>query len=230
LARKPAAKPSTPKKKSVPESDVRAVFENLSKIYGSADTELTYDDPFQLLVAVILSAQCTDARVNMTTPALFAKYPTAEKLAKAKQTDVEKLIHSCGFFRAKAKAIIGTAGSLVEKFGGKVPGTLDELITLRGVGRKTASVVLSEAFGVPAIAVDTHVKRVSYRLGWTRNSDPVKIEFDLREVVPMELWNDVNGLLIFHGRRICHARKPKCPECPIREYCEFYQTVAEARN
>lgn len=210
--------------KGVSESEVRKVFEALSSTYGSAETELIYDGPFQLLIAVILSAQCTDARVNVTTPALFARYPTPEKLAKAKVADVEKLIHSCGFYRAKAKAIMATSASLVEQFNGKVPGTLEELVTLRGVGRKTASVVLNQAFDVPAIAVDTHVKRVAFRLGWTSNTDPVKIEFDLRDVVPMELWSDVNGLLILHGRRICGARKPNCPECPVQQYCAFYQS------
>ncbi len=221
-----AKKPSKPKV-SVSQSDIQKVFEILSGEYGSAKTELTYDSPFQLIIAVILSAQCTDARVNMTTPALFAKYPTAKDLAKANQKDVEKIIHSCGFYRAKAKNIISCAKSIVEKFGGEVPRTLEELITLGGVGRKTASVVLNQAFGLPAIAVDTHVKRVSNLLGWASSEDPVKIEFELRDLLPQGLWSDVNGLLILHGRKICKARKPACPDCPISAYCSYFNSPSQ---
>lgn len=208
-----------PKPKPTPES-IDAVFKALSRDYPDSSTELTYKDPFQLIVAVILSAQCTDARVNLTTPALFAKYPTATDLARAKQADVEKIIHSCGFYRAKAKNIISCAKTLIEKFGGQVPRTLDELVTLGGVGRKTASVVLNQAFDVPAIAVDTHVHRVSRRLGWARTDDPVKIEFELRKLLPESLWSQVNGLLILHGRRICKARNPLCSSCALLAWCE----------
>lgn len=204
-----------------PQDTVRPVFEILSHEFPSSRTELTYEGPFQLLVAVILSAQCTDARVNQTTPVLFKKYPTAEKLSQAPRADVEKIIHSCGFFRAKAKAITEMSGDLLARFGGKIPNTLEELVTLRGVGRKTASVVLNQAFGLPAIAVDTHVKRVSQRLGWARANDPVKIEFELRELLPMELWADVNGLLILHGRKTCKSQKPRCETCSIAVHCEY---------
>lgn len=213
-ARKKPTKPT--------EAEVLRVFEKLNREYPDAETELTYESPFQLLIAVVLSAQCTDARVNQVTPGLFKRYPTAEKLAKAKQEDVEKIIHSCGFYRAKSKAIIGAARDLESRFSGKVPNTLEDLITLSGVGRKTASVVLNQAFDLPAIAVDTHVKRVSQRLGWTRSDDPTKIEFELRELVPMKLWGAVNTLLILHGRRTCASRKPKCEACLVKEECEYF--------
>ena len=206
-------------------TDVQRVLHTLSSAYGSAKTELAYENPFQLLVAVILSAQCTDVRVNRTTPALFARYPTAERLAAADPKDVEKLIHSCGFFRQKTKSIISVARDLLEKFDGKVPNTLDELTTLRGVGRKTASVVLNQAFDLPAIAVDTHVMRVSQRLGWTHNKTPEKIEFDLRDLVPMPQWALINGLLVLHGRRTCQARKPNCPNCGVREVCVYFKST-----
>jgi len=204
--------------------DIPAAFEYLSKEYPNAKTELTYDGEFQLLVAVALSAQCTDAQVNRTTPALFAKYPTPEKLAAAKAEDVEALIRSCGFYRQKAKSIQSAAKDIVEKFGGKVPRTIDELVQLRGVGRKTASVVMNQAFDLPAIAVDTHVRRVSQRLGWAKHNDPVKIEQELKDLLPMELWAQVNGLLILHGRKICKARKPLCEECGLRPQCKYYIT------
>ncbi len=214
-------------KPKVSDKDIKEVFRLLSGQFPSAKTELVYDEPFQLLVAVALSAQCTDARVNQTTPALFKKYPTAETLSKAEISDVERLIHSCGFFRAKAKAITSAARDIVDKFGGKASrGQLDELShSLRGVGRKTASVILNQAFEVPAIAVDTHVKRVAHRLGWTRHTDPVKVEFDLRDLLPMPLWSEVNGLLILHGRRTCKARKPDCENCVIRKHCAFYRSL-----
>jgi endonuclease III len=204
------------------ETQVRRVFERLDKVYPHAKTELTYENPFQLIISVILSAQCTDARVNQTTPHLFARFPTAAKLAKAEQAEVEKIIHSCGFYRAKSKAIISTARDLTERFSGEVPRTLDELVTLSGVGRKTASVVLNQAFDIPAIAVDTHVKRVAQRLGWATSDDPTKIEFELRDLVPMKLWGQVNTLLILHGRRTCASRKPKCEVCLVKEDCAYF--------
>ena len=205
---------------------VASIFEKLIALYPNPETELTYQGPFQLLVAVILSAQCTDERVNKTTPALFKKYPDAKSMVKAKASDIEKLIHSCGFYRQKTKSLLSMSKDLLEKFEGKVPGTLEELTTLRGVGRKTASVVLNQAFDLPAIAVDTHVKRVAFRLGWTKNTDPEKIEFDLRDLLPEELWASVNGLLILHGRRICGARKPKCAECPVNGDCNYFKSQA----
>jgi endonuclease III len=211
------------KPQKVSEEALEAIFQKLSADFPSTDTELTYKNPYELLIAVILSAQCTDARVNLTTPALFAKYPTPKDLAKANPKDVEKLIHSCGFYRAKTKNIIACAKSLVENFGGEVPRTLDELVTLGGVGRKTASVVLNQAYGLPAIAVDTHVKRVSNRLGWAKSADPVKIEWELRELLPEARWASVNGLLILHGRRTCKARKPACDQCSVSSWCAFYR-------
>lgn len=205
-----------------PKETVLPVLRALTKLYPDPSTELTYDGPFQLLAAVILSAQCTDARVNQTTPALFARFPTPQAMAGAPIKELEKLVHPCGFYRMKALALKHMAGSLVEKYGGEVPRTLEELVELRGVGRKTASVVMNQAFDLPAIAVDTHVKRVAHRLGWTDNADPVKIEFDLRDLVPMKHWASINGLLILHGRRLCGARKPLCGECPVRSYCRFF--------
>jgi len=198
------------------------VFSLLEKQYPDARTELRYENPFQLLIAVILSAQCTDERVNKTTPELFRRFRTANELGNATQAAVENLIRSCGFYRMKAKAIINTSKDLVERFGGKVPRTMDELTSLRGVGRKTASVVLNQAFDLPAIAVDTHVKRVSHRLGWAHHPNPEKIERELCELIPKHLWSRVNSMLILHGRRLCKARKPLCPECPVQEYCPYF--------
>lgn len=204
--------------------EIQAVFKVLRAEYPDTDGFLNFRNPYELLISVILSAQCTDARVNLTTPALFEKYPTPAALAKAKPADVERLIHSCGFFRAKTRSIISCAQTLVDKFGGEVPRTLDELVTLGGVGRKTASVVLSQAYDTPAIAVDTHVKRVSNLLGWASSPDPVKIEMQLRELLPEAIWSSVNHLLILHGRKICKARKPACEICPISPYCAFFKT------
>lgn len=213
----------TPSKPS--RAAIEAVFLQLSKLYPDTRTELTYRNEWELIVAVILSAQCTDKRVNLTTPALFARFPTPESLAAAKPREVEKLIHSCGFYRQKTKSIQSASADLVEKFGGKLPRTIEELTQLRGVGRKTASVVLNQAFGIPAIAVDTHVKRVSLRLGWATHPDPEKIEFELRELLPEKYWAQVNGMLILHGRRVCNSRKPECHRCPVSSYCVFFKTL-----
>lgn len=198
------------------------VFRLLSLEYPNPKTELIYDSSFQLLIAVILSAQCTDARVNLVTPELFRQYPTARAMAGAKIKSLETLIHSCGFYRMKAKSIQNASRDLITRFEGELPKTLEELITLAGVGRKTASVVLNQAFDIPAIAVDTHVKRVSHRLGWTDQSSPEKIERDLKDLVPQKLWSQINGLLILHGRKICKARKPACEACFVNTYCRYY--------
>lgn len=212
--------PKSKKQATAPSKEsIRFVMQALLDQYGTFETELNYANPFELLIAVILSAQTTDERVNQVTPTLFQEYPTPQKLAQAALPELEAIIHSTGFFRQKAKAIRNTAQSLVDKFGGVVPGSLDDLITLSGVGRKTASVVLNQAFDVPAIAVDTHVRRVALRLGWAKSYDPDKIEIELKAAVPQELWSAINGLLILHGRRVCGARKPLCPECPVREHC-----------
>jgi endonuclease-3 len=213
-----------PRKSKISQKEALAVFDTLCELYPNPKTELIYDGPFQLLIAVILSAQCTDAQVNKATPALFQTFPTPEALMKAQLQKVEKLVHSCGFYRSKAKAIIKTATDIVEKFNGKLPNTLEELTTLAGVGRKTASVVLNQAFDIPAIAVDTHVLRVSQRLGWALTDTPEKVEMELRALLPEELWGAVNGTLILHGRKICKARKPQCEACPVRDDCRFYQT------
>jgi endonuclease-3 len=191
----------------------------LEQTYPHAVTALEYGSEFQLLVAVILSAQCTDARVNMTTPALFAEYPTPEKLARARQTDVERIIKSCGFFRMKAKNIIACARDVAERFGGEVPRNREDLESLAGVGRKTASVVMAAAFHEEALAVDTHVFRVSHRLGLTLGTTPRKVEEDLTELVPPSKWGDCTHWLIMHGRAICKAPKPLCDRCAVSKNC-----------
>jgi endonuclease-3 len=200
------------------------IIEILKKEYGGAHVALKYDNPFQLLVAVILSAQCTDVQVNKVTPALFKRFPTPEAMAKADISEIEELIRSTGFFRNKAKNIKNAAKIIVEKFGGKVPDTMEELLTLPGVARKTANIVLYNAFGkVDGIAVDTHVKRLAKRLGLTKEDNPVKIERDLMALIPKELWGPISYMLIEHGRRICKARKPDCENCPLKELCPYYK-------
>ena len=196
------------------------VSHQLAKTYANAECALKHDNPFQLLAATILSAQCTDERVNMVTPALFAKYPNPAALATSNQMDVEKIIQSTGFFRAKAANLRGMAQALVNQFGGELPRTLDEMVSLPGVGRKTANVVLGTAFGLPTgVVVDTHVKRLTRLLGLTKNLDPVKIEHDLAALLPKSEWINFSHRLIHHGRRICNARKPTCPECPLLKLC-----------
>ncbi len=196
------------------------IFERLHDAYPDARTALHHTNPYQLIVATILSAQTTDVRVNLVTPALFARYPDAFALAQARQSDVEKLIQPTGFFRNKAKSIIGMAQALVAEHGGEVPNTIDALVALPGVGRKTANVVLGSAFGVnEGVVVDTHVTRLSLRLGFTRQTDPAKIEQALMRLFPRESWALLSHLLIFHGRQICIARNPKCPECVLADIC-----------
>jgi endonuclease-3 len=188
--------------------------------YPTAHCELDFATPLQLVVATILSAQCTDKRVNMVTPALFAKYPTAEALAAANPGDIEELVKSTGFFRSKAKSILGMAQALVAHHGGEVPKTMEELVVLPGVGRKTANVVLGNAFGINVgIVVDTHVARLSARFGLTRETDAVKIEQALIPLFAPESWTMLSHLMIWHGRRTCDARKPKCAECVLRDVC-----------
>ncbi len=211
---KPAARGDDRKQRAL------KIARQLAKTYADAECALKHDNPFQLLAATILSAQCTDERVNMVTPALFAKYPTPAALAASKQADVEKIIQSTGFFRAKAANLRGMAQALVEQFGGELPRTLDEMVTLPGVGRKTANVVLGTAFGLPTgVVVDTHVKRLTRLLGLTKHLDPVKIEHDLAALLPKSEWINFSHRLIHHGRRICNARKPNCPECPLLNLC-----------
>ena len=196
-----------------------AIIALLKKRYPDAGCALHFKNPLELLVATILSAQCTDERVNKVTVDLFKKYKTAEDYARVKQEVLEKDIKSTGFFRNKAKSIVNCCKKIVQAHGGKVPATLDELVALDGIGRKTANVILGNAFGVPGITVDTHVKRVSYRLGLTKNQDPVKIEFDLMKLVPQKEWTHFSHLVIFHGRYTCVARKPLCAECVVEKLC-----------
>jgi len=198
---------------------VRQIWPILKKTYPDATIALHFANPLELLIATILSAQCTDVRVNMVTKDLFKKYKSAADWAQADLKQIEEDIRTCGFYHAKAVNIQGAARKIIDNFGDKVPSTMEELLTLPGVGRKTANVVLGNAFGVPAIACDTHVIRLSRRLQLSENSDPVKLEFDLADIVPIKDWTLFSHLLIFHGRRICMARKPNCPECPIAPYC-----------
>ncbi len=192
----------------------------LKKEYPDAHCELNYGSPFQLLIATILSAQCTDIRVNKVTDVLFLKYPEAQDLASAQLTEVEQIIKSTNFYRNKAKNIIECSRLLIEQYQGKVPPDMDKLIELPGVGRKTANVVLGNAFNIPAgVVVDTHVRRLSQRLGWTKKIEPEKIDIDLQGIVPKEDWVLVPHLLIFHGRRICKARTPACNSCFLFDIC-----------
>lgn len=192
----------------------------LHQTYPDAACELNHDGPWQLLVATILSAQCTDVRVNMVTPALFARFPTPQALADADPEEVQALIKSTGFYQNKTKSIQGASRRICEVYGGEVPRTMEEMLTLPGAARKTANVVLGVGFGLATgVVVDTHVRRLSQRLGLTTNEDPVKIEQDLQALVPESEWIDFSHLLIFHGRRCCEAKKPRCGECSIRHLC-----------
>lgn len=203
------------------------ILARLKQEYPDAHCELDHRNPFELLVATILSAQCTDARVNLVTPALFERYPDAAVLAAARQEDVEELIRSTGFFRNKAKSLIGMAQSLVAEHGGNVPATMEQLRPLPGVGRKTANVILGNAFGINAgVTVDTHVKRITNLLGLTRHTDPEKVEQDLMELFPQDDWALLSHLLIWHGRRICIANRPKCGECVLRQLCPVGRVVS----
>lgn len=207
----------------MPASTPARLLRILEQTYPDARCALDYRNPLELLVATMLSAQCTDERVNMVTPALFARYPDAASYAEAEPAELEELIHSCGFYRQKAKSIRACCRRLVEEFGGEVPAAMEHLVTLPGVGRKTANVVLNEVFGQPAIAVDTHVLRTGNRLGWISTRDPVKAEFQLLDTVPEKWWGRVTLLLIHHGRNCCSARKPLCADCPILKGCPHGQ-------
>ncbi len=191
----------------------------LARLYPDARCSLDFDTPFQLLVATILSAQCTDVRVNLVTPALFAKFPDAETMAQADLAEVETLIKSTGFYHNKAKNILACAGQLVVEHGGGVPRTMEQLVPLAGVGRKTANVILGNAFGVPGLPVDTHVGRLSQRLALTRSTDPVQIERELTAVVPKKDWTAFGLRMIYHGRQVCHSRSPRCEACTLSRMC-----------
>jgi endonuclease-3 len=205
---------------------VREIFPILNKTYPDAKTALKFKNPLELLIATILSAQCTDTRVNMVTKDLFKKYKSAKDWAEADIKQIESDIKSTGFYHNKAVSIKGACTDIIQRFEGTVPDTMDELLTLPGVGRKTANVVLGNAFGKPAIACDTHVIRLSARIGLSENADAVKLEFDLAEIVPKKDWTLFSHLLILHGRNICIARKPDCGNCPISKYCPAAHTPA----
>jgi endonuclease III len=200
----------------------RRINRELAEVYPYAHPELDFDNPFQLVIATVLSAQTTDLRVNQTTPALFAKYPTPEDLAAANPEEVEEILRPTGFFRAKTKSVMGLSKALVEQFGGEVPGRLEDLVKLPGVGRKTAFVVLGNAFGRPGITVDTHFQRLVRRWQWTDQTDPDKIEAAVGGLFPKSDWTDLSHHVIWHGRRICHARRPACGACPIAPLCPAY--------
>ena len=203
--------------------DMPTILDILEQAYPKAQCSLDFTNPLELLVATVLSAQCTDERVNQVSKELFKKYRTAADYAKVAQEELEEDIRPTGFFRNKAKSIRNCSVSLVEKFGGEVPSSLEQLVKLPGIGRKTANVILGAAFDTPGIVVDTHVGRIAQRIGLTKHKDAVKIEFDLMELIPVERWTKFSHQLIQHGRRICMARKPKCPECPLLEHCDHGQ-------
>ncbi|MET0235332.1 MAG: endonuclease III [Kibdelosporangium sp.] len=196
----------------------------LSEAYPDAHAELDFTNPLELIVAVVLSAQTTDVRVNLTTPALFARYKTAADYAAADRTEMEELIRPTGFFRAKTNSLIGLGAALVERYGGEVPNKIEDLVTLPGVGRKTANVVLGNAFGVPGLTVDTHFGRLVRRWQWTAEEDPVKVEYAIGALLPARDWTMASHWIIFHGRRVCHARKPACGACLLAKDCPSFGT------
>jgi endonuclease-3 len=208
-----------------PAEKIGPILKLLDEHYPEVRVTLDYANPLELLVATILSAQCTDARVNKVTPALFKKYPSAAHYARAPLEELEQAIYQTGFYHNKAKSLKALGQALVEQFGGQVPASLEELVKLPGIGRKTANVVLGNAFSVPGIVVDTHCGRVSQRLGLTREKDPVKIEFDLMDLVPKERWTRFSLQLIWHGRAICTAKNPGCPRCPLLPHCDYGQAA-----
>lgn len=203
--------------------DMMAILDILEKTYPEAKCSLDFATPLELLVATVLSAQCTDERVNQVSKSLFKKYRSARDYAAAPLGELEEDIRPTGFFRNKAKSLKSCGAGLVERFHGEVPRTLEELVTLPGIGRKTANVILGSAFDTPGIVVDTHVGRVAQRIGLTRHGDPVKIEFDLMELVPRGRWTKFSHQLIWHGRRICAARNPRCSQCPLLDHCDYGQ-------
>ncbi|HZE30011.1 MAG TPA: endonuclease III [Actinoallomurus sp.] len=200
----------------------RRINRELAEMYPDAHCELDFTTPLQLLVATILSAQCTDKRVNMVTPTLFARYPSAADYAAADREEIEKIIQSTGFFRAKTNSLLKLGQELCDQHGGEVPHTMQELVKLPGVGRKTANVVLGNAFDVPGLTVDTHFSRLVKRFGWTTETDPVKIEYTVGELIPRADWTILSHRLIWHGRRMCHARRPACGVCPLARLCPSF--------
>ena len=200
----------------------RRIARELAVLYPDVHTELNFNTPLELLGATILSAQTTDKSVNLVTPTLFARYPTAADYASADREEMEKIIQSTGFYRAKTNSLMGLGQALCERFGGEVPGKLKDLVTLPGVGRKTANVVLGNAFGVPGITVDTHFGRLARRFGWTTDTDPVKVEAQVATLIPRKDWTDLSQRMIWHGRRVCHSRRPACGACGLARLCPSY--------
>jgi endonuclease-3 len=200
----------------------KAIYRILSKNYPNVRCELDYKNPYQLLVATVLSAQCTDKRVNQTTPALFKKYNSIKKMASADLKDLQRLVKSTGFYRAKSRNIKMLSQKILTEFNGKVPSDIEDLVTLPGVGRKTANVVLGHGFNVPGITVDTHFGRLSRRFGWSDKKDPVKVEFEVGKLIPEKEWTNLSQRLIWHGRRVCHSRKPACGACALAKLCPAY--------
>ncbi|MFJ7155162.1 endonuclease III [Streptomyces sp. NPDC101118] len=221
-AKKTVAARAKPESRLAMVRRARRINRELAEVYPYAHPELDFRNPFELLVATVLSAQTTDLRVNQTTPALFAKYPTPEDMAAAVPEELEEVIRPTGFFRAKAKSLIGLSTALRDRFDGEVPGRLDDLVTLPGVGRKTANVVLGNAFGVPGITVDTHFGRLVRRWKWTEQEDPEKVEAEICAIFPKSEWTMLSHRVVFHGRRICHSRRPACGACPIAPLCPAY--------
>lgn len=209
---------------------VKKIIEKLQEMYPEAGCSLEYRDPLQLLIATQLAAQCTDARVNLVTPELFKKYKGVEDFASANQEELEQDIKSTGFFRNKARNIINCCRTIISEYEGKVPGTLEELLKLPGVGRKTANLVLVDIFDIPGVVVDTHAKRLSKRLGLTKHEDPTKVEFDLMKVIPKEKWGSFCHQLVHHGRALCTSRNPKCGLCPLSEYCPYGQRFTDEKG
>ena len=206
-------------------TEIKKFVQILKDTYPDATCSLDFQTPFQLVIAVMLSAQCTDERVNKTTPSLFSKCKTIQDFADIDLEELETIIHPCGFYKNKAKNIKLCAKQVLENFNGKVPQTMDELLTLAGVGRKSANVILLEAFGIAnGIAVDTHAKRISNRLGLSKESDPEKIEQDLLKIFPKAYLKDINHLFVWHGRKTCDSRRPRCEECTVKTYCQYYNT------
>ena len=202
------------------------IIKKLEELYPAASCSLIYEDPLQLMIATQLAAQCTDARVNIVTKGLFHKYKTVDDFASADVEELQQDIRSTGFYRNKAKNIIASSRMLISDFGRNVPSDMESLLKLPGVGRKTANLLLNECFGIPGIVVDTHAKRLSQRIGLTKNEDPEKIEYDLMRIIPKEKWGQFCHLLVSHGREVCKARKPLCSQCEIRDYCDYYQSSA----
>ncbi len=199
------------------------IIEIFMEVYGDAVCTLDYETPLQLLIATQLAAQCTDARVNLVTPALFKSYPDVYAFASANELELREIIKSCGFYKNKSKNIIGCCQKLISDFNGEVPSSMDELLSLPGVGRKTANLVLGDVFGIPGVVVDTHATRLSNRLGFTTNKDPYKIELDLMKILPKDKWSYFCHCLVEHGRAYCKAQKPNCEKCPVGEFCPTYK-------